>query len=94
MENEGAEMDIIEFAMNMEKDGKIFYEKHAAAATEPELKQILQTSKLPIKRTLPLRKRFSSLGRSPYRKALQVPTSRLNGEMAWDDGVAFVSEVA
>lgn len=36
-------MDIIEFALKMELDGKAFYDKQAAAETNPELKQILQT---------------------------------------------------
>jgi rubrerythrin len=36
-------MDIIEFALKMELDGKTFYEKQAAAETDPELKQILET---------------------------------------------------
>ncbi len=36
-------MDIIEFALKMESDGKAFYEKQAAAETDPELKQILET---------------------------------------------------
>jgi hypothetical protein len=34
-------MDIIEFAMQMELDGKAFYEKNAAIATDPELKKML-----------------------------------------------------
>ncbi|MEZ5359294.1 MAG: ferritin family protein [Candidatus Zixiibacteriota bacterium] len=34
-------MDIIDFAMQMEKDGKAFYEKSAAETSDPELKQIL-----------------------------------------------------
>jgi len=34
-------MDIVDFAMNMELDGKAFYEKQAAQATLPELKEIL-----------------------------------------------------
>ncbi|MCK5127339.1 MAG: ferritin family protein [candidate division Zixibacteria bacterium] len=34
-------MDIIEFAMKMEQDGKQFYEKSAAETTDPELKKIL-----------------------------------------------------
>jgi len=36
-------MDIIEFALKMELDGKTFYEKQAAAESDPELKQILET---------------------------------------------------
>ena len=36
-------MDILEFAMQMELDGKAFYEKGAEAAKSPELKKILQT---------------------------------------------------
>ncbi len=35
-------MDIIEFAMKMEQDGKLFYEKSAADTSDPELKKILQ----------------------------------------------------
>lgn len=35
-------MDIIEFAMQMELDGKEFYERSAASAATPELKEILQ----------------------------------------------------
>lgn len=34
-------MDVIEFAMQMELDGKTFYEKNAATATDPELKKML-----------------------------------------------------
>lgn len=34
-------MDILDFAMQMEKDGKAFYEKSAAESTDPELKKIL-----------------------------------------------------
>jgi rubrerythrin len=34
-------MDIAEFAMKMELDGKAYYEKQAAATTQPELKSIL-----------------------------------------------------
>ncbi len=34
-------MDIIEFAMQMELDGKTFYEKQAASATDMELKKML-----------------------------------------------------
>jgi rubrerythrin len=33
-------MDIIEFAMQMELDGKAFYERNAATATDPELKKM------------------------------------------------------
>ncbi|PWB72021.1 hypothetical protein C3F09_07150 [candidate division GN15 bacterium] len=33
--------DIIDYAMQMELDGKAFYEKHAAATHQPELKKIL-----------------------------------------------------
>lgn len=33
-------MNIIEFAMKMERDGQAFYEKAAAAAPQPELKEI------------------------------------------------------
>jgi len=33
--------DIIEYAMQMELDGKAFYEKHAAMTSQPELKKIL-----------------------------------------------------
>lgn len=36
-------MDVIEFAMKMELDGRAFYEKHAAATSDPDLRQILQT---------------------------------------------------
>jgi rubrerythrin len=36
-------MDIIEFALKMELDGRSFYEKQAAAENDPELKQILET---------------------------------------------------
>lgn len=36
-------MDIIDFALKMESDGKAFYERQAAAETDPELKQILET---------------------------------------------------
>ena len=36
-------MDIFEFAMQMELDGKAFYEKGAAAAPNDEIKQILLT---------------------------------------------------
>lgn len=34
-------MDIIEFALKMEQDGKAFYEKAAAETTDPQLKEIL-----------------------------------------------------
>jgi len=34
-------MDIIEFAMKMETDGKAFYEKQAGLTSDPELKKIL-----------------------------------------------------
>lgn len=34
-------MDILEFAMQMEKDGKAFYEKQAAGTTNPGLKKVL-----------------------------------------------------
>jgi rubrerythrin len=34
-------MDIFEFAMKMEADGKVYYEKHAASTDIPELKEIL-----------------------------------------------------
>ncbi len=34
-------MDIIDFALKMELDGKAFYEKQAAATTDPELKKML-----------------------------------------------------
>ncbi|MBN2226862.1 MAG: ferritin family protein [candidate division Zixibacteria bacterium] len=34
-------MDIIEFAMKMETDGKAFYEKQATLTSDPELKKIL-----------------------------------------------------
>ena len=33
-------MNIIEFAMQMERDGQAFYEKAAKAAPQPELKEI------------------------------------------------------
>ncbi|UCD95027.1 MAG: ferritin family protein [Candidatus Zixiibacteriota bacterium] len=36
-------MDVIEFAMKMEQDGKAYYEKLAAQTTVPELKQVLLT---------------------------------------------------
>jgi rubrerythrin len=36
-------MDIVDFAMKMELDGKAFYEKHAASTKDPDLKQILVT---------------------------------------------------
>jgi len=36
-------MDIAEFAMKMEMDGKAYYEKQAAIASSPELKKILLT---------------------------------------------------
>jgi len=36
-------MDIIDFAMQMELDGKAFYEKHAALTKDPDLKEILVT---------------------------------------------------
>jgi rubrerythrin len=36
-------MDIFDFAMKMEEDGRIFYEKQAAATSAPELKEILLT---------------------------------------------------
>jgi rubrerythrin len=36
-------MDILGFAMQMEKDGQAFYEKHAAATNEPELREIFRT---------------------------------------------------
>ena len=36
-------MDIIKFALKMEMDGKMFYEKQAANETNPELKKILLT---------------------------------------------------
>ncbi len=36
-------MDIIEFALKMELDGKSFYERQAAAESDPELKKILET---------------------------------------------------
>ncbi len=36
-------MDIIDFAMKMELDGKAFYEKQAAAAENEDLKGILET---------------------------------------------------
>lgn len=36
-------MDIFEFAMKMERDGQAFYEKQAAAASYPELKEVLST---------------------------------------------------
>jgi rubrerythrin len=35
-------MDIIEYALQMEKDGKAFYERSAAATKQEEIKQILQ----------------------------------------------------
>lgn len=38
-----ATMDIINFAMKMELDGKAFYEKNAALAKDPDLKEILST---------------------------------------------------
>lgn len=34
-------MDILEFAMKMEKDGKAFYERQAAATSNPGLKKVL-----------------------------------------------------
>ncbi|MFZ1685441.1 MAG: ferritin family protein [Candidatus Zixiibacteriota bacterium] len=34
-------MDIFEYAMQMETDGRSFYTEHAAKATQPELKRIL-----------------------------------------------------
>jgi rubrerythrin len=34
-------MDIFEYAMQMEVDGRNFYNEHAAKATQPELKRIL-----------------------------------------------------
>lgn len=34
-------MNIFEFAMQMELDGKAFYEKHAAGTSDPELKKVL-----------------------------------------------------
>jgi len=36
-------MDIIDIALKMEQDGKAFYEKHAAAAENEELRSILET---------------------------------------------------
>ena len=36
-------MDIFEFAMKMERDGQAFYERQAAAASNPELKEVLST---------------------------------------------------
>ena len=36
-------MDILEFAMQMELDGKAFYEKHAKSTSMKELKEILLT---------------------------------------------------
>ena len=36
-------MNIIEFALKMELDGKAFYMKHAAATRDPELREILDT---------------------------------------------------
>ncbi|MCP4683990.1 MAG: ferritin family protein [bacterium] len=33
-------MNIVEFAMQMERDGQLFYEKAAAAAPQPEMKEI------------------------------------------------------
>ncbi len=36
-------MDIIEFALKMERDGIAFYEKQAAATDDPDLKGILET---------------------------------------------------
>ena len=36
-------MDIIEYALNMEKDGKVFYEKAAVSTSNPDLKEILLT---------------------------------------------------
>ena len=34
-------MDIIEYALQMELDGKAFYERNAAATSDPELKELL-----------------------------------------------------
>nr|MBN2277231.1 ferritin family protein [candidate division Zixibacteria bacterium] len=34
-------MDIIDYAMKMEQDGKAYYETHAAGTTDPDLKRIL-----------------------------------------------------
>lgn len=69
-------MSILDFAMQMELDGKAFYEAGAAKMTEPELKKILLTLAEEEEKHYRFFKKLKSLGTEPARLELtQVPTT-------------------
>ncbi len=69
-------MNILDFAMQMELDGKAFYEAGAAKMSEPELKQILLTLAQEEDKHYRFFKKLKSLGTEPARlELMQVTTS-------------------
>ena len=69
-------MNILDFAMQMELDGKAFYEAGAAKMTEPELKKILLTLAEEEDKHYRFFKKLKNLGTEPARLELtKVPTT-------------------